>query len=94
MLTKLLPHLAVKAQSKLRVLLPDFLTILARAICWRTSMSLVEQEATLEGAERRLPSLREDLDWEQLGSPVCYFYLWAISDNHSHSGRFSFLSPT
>ena len=67
MLTKLLPHLAVKAQSTLPGLLPDFLTILARAICWRTHESVVGQEATLENAERRLPSLRQDPDWEQLG---------------------------
>ena len=93
-LTKLLPHLAIKNQSKLRAILPDCLTILARVVCWRTRVPVEEQGATLEDAERRMPSLREDLDWEQLGSLGCYSYLWALSDDYTNRSRFNSISPS
>ena len=57
-------------------------------------MPVVEQEATLEDAERRLPSLREDLDWEQLGSLGCCSYLWTLSDDYANRSRFDSISPS
>lgn len=63
-LAMLVPHFAVKTPIRLKELLPEFLAILARAICWQNRG--VEYEDPPDIWHRSL-EIREDLQWKRLG---------------------------
>ncbi|KAJ3779428.1 hypothetical protein FB446DRAFT_782606 [Lentinula raphanica] len=69
-IVKLLPMLAVYASAELKFLLPQFLTVFVRVLCWKERLCLPGQGGDeieiIDEEPPKMPTLRPEIDWQQL----------------------------